>query len=140
MAHVEVKWLEGMRCWAIPDSGHAVVMDTEVSKGGKDSAARPMELLLISLAGCTGMDVIYILRKMRVKVDGFELVVDAERAPQHPKVYAKVHVKYIFYGKNIPENKVKEAIELSQHKYCGASATVRAAGELTYDFEIRESE
>lgn len=140
MAHVEVKWLDGMRFWAIPDSGHAVVMDTDVSKGGKDSAARPMEFLLIGLAGCTGMDVIYILRKMRVKVDGFELYVDAERGDKHPRVYKKVHVKYVFYGKDIPESKVKEAIELSQHKYCAASATIRGVGELTYDYEIKESE
>lgn len=138
MAHVEVKWLDGMRFWAIPDSGHGVIMDTEKEKGGKDSAARPMELLLISLAGCTGMDVIYILKKMRLQIDGFELHVDAERKDEHPKVYKKVHVKYIVYGKNIPEDKVKEAIELSQNKYCSVSATLREVGELTYEFEIRE--
>jgi len=138
MAKVEVKWIDGMRFVAIPESGHAVIMDSSKDKGGLDSGPRPMELLLVSLAGCTGMDVIYILKKMRVAVRGFELKIDAERKDNHPRYYSKVHVKYIFYGKDIPEDKVKQAIELSQHKYCSVSATMRAVGELTYSFEIKE--
>jgi len=114
-------------------------MDSSEDKGGLDSGPRPMELLLISLAGCTGMDVIYILKKMRVQVQGFELKIDAERKQEHPRYYSKVHVKYVFYGKDIPEDKVKQAIELSQHKYCSVSATMRAVGELTYSFEIKEA-
>jgi len=139
MAKVEVKWIDGMRFVAIPESGHAVIMDSSGDKGGLDSGPRPMELLLISLAGCTGMDVIYILKKMRVQVQGFELKIDAERKQEHPRYYSKVHVKYVFYGKDIPEDKVKQAIELSQHKYCSVSATMRAVGELTYSFEIKEA-
>lgn len=139
MAKVEVKWIDGMRFVAIPESGHAVIMDSSEDKGGLDSGPRPMELLLISLAGCTGMDVIYILKKMRVQVQGFELKIDAERRREHPRYYSKVHVKYVFYGKDIPEDKVKQAIELSQHKYCSVSATMRAVGELTYSFEIKEA-
>ena len=139
MAKVEVKWIDGMRFVAIPESGHAVIMDSSEDKGGLDSGPRPMELLLISLAGCTGMDVIYILKKMRVQVQGFELKIDAERKQEHPRYYSKVHVKYVFYGKDIPEDKVKQAIELSQHKYCSVSATMRAVGELTYSFEIKET-
>lgn len=139
MAKVEVKWIDGMRFVAIPESGHAVIMDSSEDKGGLDSGPRPMELLLISLAGCTGMDVIYILKKMRVRVQGFELKIDAERKQEHPRYYSKVHVKYVFYGKDIPEDKVKQAIELSQHKYCSVSATMRAVGELTYSFEIKEA-
>ena len=139
MIKVEVKWIDGMRFVAIPESGHAVIMDSSKDKGGLDSGPRPMELLLISLAGCTGMDVIYILKKMRVQVQGFELKIDAERKQEHPRYYSKVHVKYVFYGKDIPEDKVKQAIELSQHKYCSVSATMRAVGELTYSFEIKEA-
>lgn len=139
MAKVEVKWIDGMRFVAIPESGHAVIMDSSEDKGGLDSGPRPMELLLISLAGCTGMDVIYILKKMRVQVQGFELKIDAERKQEHPRYYSKIHVKYVFYGKDIPEDKVKQAIELSQHKYCSVSATMRAVGELTYSFEIKEA-
>lgn len=138
MAKVEVKWIDGMRFVAVPESGHAVIMDSSKDKGGLDSGPRPMELLLVSLAGCTGMDVIYILKKMRVKVRGFELKIDAERKDDHPRYYSKVHVKYIFYGKDIPEDKVKQAIELSQHKYCSVSATMKAVGEITYSFEIKE--
>ncbi|HHF53364.1 MAG TPA: OsmC family peroxiredoxin [candidate division WOR-3 bacterium] len=139
MSKVEIKWIDGMRFVAVPESGHAVIMDSSKDKGGLDSGPRPMELLLISLAGCTGMDVIYILKKMRVQVQGFELKIDAERRREHPRYYSKVHVKYVFYGKDIPEDKVKQAIELSQHKYCSVSATMRAVGELTYSFEIKET-
>lgn len=138
MIKVEVKWIDGMRFVAIPESGHAVIMDSSKDKGGLDSGPRPMELLLISLAGCTGMDVIYILKKMRVQVQGFELKIDAERKREHPRYYSKVHVKYVFYGKDIPEDKVREAIELSQQKYCSVSATMKAVGEVTYSFEIKE--
>jgi len=138
MSKVEVKWIDGMRFVAIPGSGHAVIMDSSKDKGGLDSGPRPMELLLISLAGCTGMDVIYILKKMRVQVQGFELKIDAERRREHPRYYSKVHVKYVFYGKDIPEDKVREAIELSQQKYCSVSATMKAVGEVTYSFEIKE--
>jgi len=138
MIKVEVKWIDGMRFVAIPESGHAVIMDSSKDKGGLDSGPRPMELLLISLAGCTGMDVIYILKKMRVQVQGFELKIDAERRREHPRYYSKVHVKYVFYGKDIPEDKVREAIELSQQKYCSVSATMKAVGEVTYSFEIKE--
>lgn len=138
MSKVEVKWIDGMRFVAIPESGHAVIMDSSKDKGGLDSGPRPMELLLISLAGCTGMDVIYILKKMRVQVQGFELKIDAERRREHPRYYSKVHVKYVFYGKDIPEDKVREAIELSQQKYCSVSATMKAVGEVTYSFEIKE--
>ncbi len=139
MPFAKAKLVDGMRFVGWSESGHGIIMDSSKDKGGFDSGPRPMELLLLSLIGCTGMDVIYILRKMRVKVDGFEVEVNAERAKEHPRVYKKVHVTYTFYGDEIPEDKVKQAIELSQNRYCSVSATMRAVGELTYDFVIKPS-
>ncbi len=136
MAYAKAKLLDGMRLIGWSESGHGIIMDSTVDKGGFDSGPRPMELLLLSLIGCTAMDVIYILRKMRVKFEGFEIEVKAERADKHPKVYNKVEVIYTIYGKDVPEDKFKQAIELSQNKYCSVSATMKAVGELTYSYKI----
>jgi putative redox protein len=138
VTEVRTKLIEGMRFVAIPQSGHAMVMDTDKDKGGFDSAPKPMELLLASLAGCTAMDVIYILRKMKIEPKEFEVVVKSERAEGHPKVYKKTAITYLLRGKDIPENKVKQAIELSQNKYCPVSATMKTVGEITYNYKIVE--
>ena len=138
MTEVRTKLIDGMRFVAIPQSGHAIVLDTDRDKGGFDSAPRPMELLLISLAGCTAMDVIYILRKMKVEPEEFEVMVRSERAETHPKVYRKTEITYLLRGKDIPEDKVKQAIELSQNKYCAVSATMKAVGEINYNYKIVE--
>jgi len=127
-----------MRFVATAQSGHAIIMDTDKDKGGFNSAPTPMELLLVSLAGCTGMDVIYILRKMKIEPEQFEIVVKAERAEEHPKVYKKTEITYLLRGKSIPEDKVKQAIELSQNKYCSVSATMKEVGEITYNYKIVE--
>jgi len=141
---VRTKLIDGMRFVATPQSGHAIVMDTGKDKGGSDSAPTPMELLLVSLAGCTAMDVIYILRKMcaasrgKIEPEEFEVVVKGERAEEHPRIYKKIEITYLLRGKGIPEDKVKQAIELSQSKYCSVSATMEAVGEITYNYKITE--
>ena len=121
-----------------------VVMDGPYKFRGSDAGVRPMELFLISLAGCTGMDVISLMDKMKVPYRKLKIGADYERAPEHPKVYTKIHLHYIIYG-DISEEKdkanIEKAIELSQHKYCSVSAMVRNAGiELKYDWEIAEPE
>ncbi|WP_297497902.1 OsmC family protein [Thermococcus sp.] len=96
----------------------------------------PMRLLLLSVAGCTAYDVVMILKKMREPVEGLEVEISGERREEHPQVYTKVHIHYRVYG-NVREEKAKRAIELSQDKYCSASAHVKLSGaELTYSLEI----
>jgi len=136
MTEVKAKWTEGMQFVARANSGHAVVMDTVPQVGGMDTAVRPMELLLVGLAGCTGMDVISILRKMRVEFDGFEVRVKAERAPEHPKVYTKIEIEYLIWGKEIPEDMYKKAINLSQTRYCAASVILGKTAQLTHSYRI----
>jgi putative redox protein len=127
---------EGMQFVGDGESGHAVLMDAAPGVGGADSAPRPMELLLVSLGGCTGMDVVSILRKMRIEWDKFEILLDAERAPEHPKGFTKIHLTYRIWGEDIPEDKLKKAIDLSQERYCSVAAILSKSAEITYEYEI----
>lgn len=126
-----VTYSGGMRFVGQADSGHAVVMDAGASSGGKDSAARPSELLLIGLAGCTGMDVISILRKKRQPVTGLEVVVHAELAPDHPKRFTAMTVEYRISGKGVDPEAVRRAIELSEKTYCSVGSTLKEAVSIT---------
>ena len=126
------------------ESNSWIVMDGPYKFRGSQAGVRPMETFLISLAGCTGMDVISLMDKMKVPYRKLKIGVDYERAPEHPKVYTKIHMHYIIYG-NISDEKdranIEKAIELSQNRYCSVSAMVRNAGiELTYDWEIADPE
>lgn len=132
----KAKLVDNMQFVAWSGSGHAIVMDASDKTGGENTGSRPMEVLLMGLLGCTGMDVISILRKMRVKIDRFELGVDTERAKMHPMVYTKIHIIYSFWGKDINEAKVEKAIELSQNTYCSASAMFKKTAEVSYEYKI----
>ncbi len=132
----EVRHLEGMTflgrglessCW--------VPLDAPAEKGGAGSAARPMELLLIGLGGCTGMDVYGILRKMRLALAGFRVELEGDRAEEHPKGFEKITVIYHVWGDGLDEDKVAEAVRLSEEKYCGARATLSAV-EFSSRIEI----
>ena len=138
MVKAKVRWIEGLQFVGSPPSNHAIILDGSEKGGGADSAIHPGELLLVSLAGCTGMDVISILNKMRVDVKEFEVKVDAEAAEEHPKVWKKIHLTYHAVGKDIPEDKLKHAIELSQNKYCSVSASLRPSVEITYSYQIEK--
>jgi putative redox protein len=126
----------GMRFVGQADSGHAVVMDTAASSGGGDSAARPSELLLIGLAGCTGMDVISILRKKRQPVTGLEVVVRAEHAPDHPKRFTAMEVEYRVRGAGVDPAAVRRAIDLSESTYCSVGSTLREPVSIRSSFTI----
>jgi len=135
---VYLKQVQGITMTAKADSNHWVVMDGSDKFGGSKAAPAPMEMLLMGLAGCTGMDVISILDKMRVKLNQFVITVEAERASEHPKVFTRIHLTYYFWGEDVPEDKVKRAIELSQTKYCSASVMMKKTAELTYTYRINE--
>jgi len=136
MVEVDVEWIEKMKFVGISPLNHRVVMDTEPRVGGEDTAPRPMEVMLIALGGCTGMDVVSILRKMRVDFDEFHIKIKGERAEEHPKIYTKVEIIYTVKGKDLPEDKIKRAIELSQERYCPISAMIRKTSQLNYSYEV----
>ncbi len=121
-------------------NGYTIPLDADKAVGGHDGGVAPMELLLTSLAGCTAMDVISILRKKKQQVTGLEVQVKGTRAEKHPKVYTEIWVKFIVTGHNVDPRAVERSIELSRDRYCGAAATLRQTATLHYDYEIVEAE
>jgi len=122
----ELRWKEGM-AFEVQQDGHIFTLDISEKSGGKNLGPRPKALLLSGLAGCTGMDVVSILKKMRVENYQFRLEVDAEMTDEHPKVYSEAEIRYIFTGDNLPEDKLIKAVSMSEEKYCGVSAMLRKA-------------
>lgn len=136
MGNARVTLVEGMQFVGKADSGHAVVMDAPASVGGSDSASRPMELLLTAFGGCTGMDVISILRKKKQNVSRLEMNVKGEQAENHPHMYTAIHIEYVITGEEVSEDAVKRAIELSLEKYCSVGATLGKAAKITHSYKI----
>jgi putative redox protein len=129
------KWVQGLQFIASGDSGHAIVLDAYPEVGGTDSGPRPGELTLMALGSCTGIDVVSILKKMNVSFDSLEVKVKGEAAPEHPKVWTEVWVKYKIKGE-VPEDKLQKAIELSRDRYCSVGAMFKKATKMHYDYEI----
>ena len=116
--------------------GHKIKIDAGPSVGGEDQGPRPKPLMLLSLAGCTAMDVISILKKMRVQLDDFDVEVQADQTEEHPKHYYKMHVIYSFEGNDLPLDKIKKAVNLSETRYCGVTAVYEKALEMTSEIRI----
>jgi len=132
---VDTLWEGNMKFDAVV-SGHHVIMDALPTVGGNDEGARPKELMLAALAGCTGMDVVSILKKMRIEPEYFNLKVEAEMTEEHPKHYTSMHITYEFKGENLEIEKLQKAVEMSQEKYCGVSTVYRKAMEITHEIKI----
>ncbi len=132
----KVVWQEGMRFEGTASSGHTLTLDSSTEHGGQNAGFRPMELLLIGLAGCTAMDVISILQKKRQNVTGLEVRVEGQRAESHPRAYTDIHVEYVVRGKDISPQAVERAIQLSEEKYCSAAATLKGAARITSSYRI----
>jgi putative redox protein len=134
----EAVYVDGLRFVAIADSNRSIVVDGAAAGGGADSAMHPTELLLVGLITCTGMDVASILQKMRVTFHEFRVRAEAEREPERPKAFTKITLTYSLKGRNIPEDRVSRAVELSQERYCTAAASLRKALPITHSIEIVE--
>jgi len=131
-----VQWKGNRLLDGVADSGHHVLMDGPVQFGGQDAGVRPMELLLLGLGGCTGFDVISILQKKRVSVADFRIELTAERAEEHPKIFKKIRIHFVVVGRDIPESAVERAIQLSEEKFCSASAMLKAVADIETTWEI----
>ncbi len=112
--------------------GYTVKADADPAFGGEGYGPKPKGLMLTALAGCTGMDVVSILGKMKVVLEKFEVRVHGENAEKHPKVFTKVHIDYVFKGENLPVDKIERAIDLSLNDYCAVAATLKHTAELTH--------
>lgn len=134
--HATVKWVEGLQFVARDDRGHAFVVDTTTDVGGLNQGVTPGKLLLLALAGCTGMDVISILRKKQQRVSDFEVAVWGDQAPDYPRKFTKIKVEYRIKGKGIETEAVERAIQLSEEKYCLVRATLMPQVEITSSYII----
>lgn len=132
---VTTKWLGNM-AFESEVNGHKIVIDAIPEVGGEDRGPRPKPFMLLALGGCTGMDVVSILGKMRVQVDNFRVIVEGTLTEEHPKHFYKMHVIYEFAGKDLPLDKLQKAIELSEERYCGVSAVYKKAMGITSEIKI----
>ena len=134
------QWKENMAFVGMPDSGFPVQMDADASLGGTSQGIRPMEMVALGLAGCTGMDVISILRKKRQQITGFEVKMNAPRSHDYPKVFTSAQITFVVVGTNVEEAAVLRAIELSVTKYCPVHFMLAQAFPMELHYEIYEEE
>ena len=138
--HTKIQWLENVHFSAVADSGHEVSIDGPPDSGGENRGARPMELMLMGVGGCTSFDVVNILRKSRQKVTNCVTHVTATRADEVPQVFEKINVHFVIEGESLDSKKVERAIHLTADKYCSASIMLQRAGvEITHTYELHES-
>ena len=132
---IKVNWLKNM-AFEADINGHKITLDAAEQVGGENRGPRPKPLLMVGLAGCTGMDVVSILKKMRVEVDDFNVRIEGDVSDEHPKQFTQMHVIYEFKGKDLPLEKLQKAVSLSEERYCGVSAMFKKAIELTSEIKI----
>jgi putative redox protein len=138
--HARIKWSGNMAFTGETGSGHSIVIDGPAEIGGENKGPRPMELMLLSVGACSSVDVMMILKKARQTVEDCQLEVTSERADTDPKVFTKIHLQFIVTGKDLSENHVRRAVELSAEKYCSASIMLAKGGcEVTHGYEVRQS-
>ena len=136
--NISVNWVDGMLMVGKSHSGHSITMDGPPEIGGENLGVRPMEMLLLGVAGCTMIDVVTTLKKMRQDLTNCETKLSAERADEHPKVFTDIHIQFIVKGQDLDPKKVEKAITLSAEKYCSASIMLGETATITHDFEVVE--
>ena len=134
----EINWKQKVRFDVTTQTGHEIVMDGSAEHGGENAGARPMELLLAGMGGCTSFDVVGILKKARADLKSLKVLMEAERAKEVPHVFTKIHVHFIVEGTGLKESLVERAIELSAQKYCSASIMLGQTANITHSFKILE--
>jgi len=132
---IQAKWKNDL-CFEAEVDGHNIILDASPDVGGKNLGPRPKPLMMVALAGCTGMDVASLLKKMRIEVEGLNVKVEGELTEVHPKHFVSMHIIYEVKGKDLPLDKIQKAVSLSQENYCGVSANYRKIMNLTYEIKI----
>ncbi len=136
--NISVNWVDGLLMVGKSDSGHTITMDGPPEAGGENLGVRPMEMLLLGVAGCTMIDVVTTLKKMRQDLSHCETKINAERATDYPKVFTDIHIHFIVKGKDLDAKKVDKAITLSAEKYCSASIMLGETATITHSFKVIE--
>lgn len=138
--NVRVKWLDHMSFVGESGSGHSVVMDGAPEDGGRNLGVRPMEMVLLGLGGCATFDVVLILKRARQNVEDCQVLIEAERASEAPKVFTKINMIFQVKGKGLSEKQVARAVSMSAEKYCSVSKMLEHTAEMTHSYEIIEDE
>lgn len=133
---VKVDWKPNMRFDGVNQDGVTLTMDASSQHGGSGAGPSPMEAVLMAVAGCTGMDVISILNKMRAPLEKLLIEVDADRAADHPKVFTAIRIRYLASGPGLAEDQVSKAVSLSQEKYCSVAAMLGKAAKISYEVVV----
>ena len=136
MLSSRVVYVQGLQFVGETSSGHAVIMDGDTEVGGSNTGPRPMELLLLGIGGCSGMDIISILRKKKQDVKGLMINIKGEKADKYPKRFTDIDLEFVIKGKNISEEAVKRALDLSMNKYCSVKATLEGSAKITFTYKI----
>lgn len=132
---VSTKWLDNMS-FESEINGHKLILDAKAEFGGQDKGPRPKPLMLAALGGCTSMDVVSILKKMRVEFKSLNVIVEGELSEEHPRRFQKMHVIYEVEGENLPLDKIQKAVSLSEDQYCGVNAVYKQVMELTSEIRL----
>jgi putative redox protein len=132
---INVKWIDGMS-FESDVAGYKIFIDSDPEFGGQNRGPKPKPLMMVALAGCTGMDLVSLMNKMRVEYDSLNVVVEGELTEEHPKHFTKMKVIYEISGKNVDLAKVEKAVTMSKEKYCGVSYSYKKAMEIEYEIRI----
>jgi len=135
---VKVKWEGGMRFLATTEEGHSVTMDADPEGGGEGLGFHPVELVLVGLGGCTGMDIVWILKRDRQELTGLEMNVTGTRREKDPRYYEDIQIEYVVRGRKLRESAVKRAIELSEEKYCSVRGIFRPEVKVTTSYGVEQ--
>ena len=139
MKETTVQWIDEMTFSAATGSGHTLVLDGGGNKEGESAGPSPMELMLVGLAGCTAIDVVMILRRQRQPLAGLSVTIKGERAPDPPRVYTHITIEYVVSG-DVDENKLQRAIQLSEEKYCSASAMLEKTAVIEHRYRLLKTD
>lgn len=132
---ITAKWIDTLAFETVVN-GHKFIVDAKPDVGGNDKGPRPKPLMMVALAGCTGIDVASLLKKMRVEVDELNVIIEGDITDEHPKHFSAMHIIYELKGKNLDLAKIEKAVKLSQDKYCGVSVTYKKAMKVSYEIKI----
>ncbi len=131
-----IQWVENLTFLATSNSGHGIIMDAPINKGGNNRGPTPMEMLLMGAGGCTGIDVISILKKADQNVTALKIGLSSVQADDNPRVFTQIKIVYTFTGHNLSQTQVERAVKLSATKYCGASITLEKTATITHEVII----
>jgi putative redox protein len=134
----KISWVDGALFVAEGGSGHTLTMDGAPDIGGRNLASRPMEVVLMGMGGCTAIDVVAMLQKQRQDIEGVEISLTAERADEHPKVFTSVRLTYTVRGRKLNKALIERAVNLSDEKYCSATAMIRKSAKISHEVVLVE--